>query len=165
MKRRLTILALTTLTMMALISVVFTAPAPARSDGATQISGIGTYIGSEECTDLGASYTYTMTGDLTGCVYASIETSRCTQGGAYFETGTETFVGLYNDQPGTFRTNYVFTAKYRDCPNFVGEIAGRCQHPIAAGSGTGVFEGVRGRYDMKDDVEVGNFPYRGHLLF
>lgn len=166
MKRRLTILTLTTLATMALISVVFAAPATTRSDGATQISGIGTYDGSEECTDLeGASYIYTMTGDLTGCVYASVETSRCSQGGAYYETGTETFVGLYNGQSGTFRTNYVFTATYRDCPNFVGEIAGRCQHPIAAGSGTGVFEGVRGRYDMKDDVIVGNFPFRGHLRF
>jgi hypothetical protein len=164
MKRRSSILALTILTMMALISAVFTAPALAA--GVTQISGIGTYVGSEECTDLqGASYIYTMTGNLTGCVYASIETSRCTQGGAYFEMGTETFVGLYNGQPGTFRTNYVFTGTYLDCPNFIGEIAGRCQHPIAAGSGTGVFEGVRGRYDMKDDVETGDFPYRGHLQF
>ena len=165
MKRQITTLTLTTLTIIALIGGVFAAPFAARSDGATQISGIGTYVGSEECTDLGASYIYTMTGNLTGCVYASIETSRCTQGGAYFETGTETFVGLYNGQPGTFRTNYVFTATYRDCSTFTGEIAGRCQHPIAAGSGTGVFEGVRGRYDMKDDVETGDFPYRGHLQF
>ena len=166
MKRRITSLTLSTLAMMALISVVFTTPSTAGVDGATQISGVGTYVGSEECTDLeGASYIYTMTGNLTGCVYASIETSRCTQGGAYFETGTETFVGLYNGQAGTFRTNYVFTATYRDCHNFIGEIAGRCQHPIAAGSGTGVFEGVRGRYDMKDDVETGDFPYRGHLQY
>lgn len=166
MKRRLTILALTTMTMMALISSVSPASFPTQSGGATQISGIGTYDGADDCTDLeGASYIYTMTGSLTGCVYASVETSRCSQGGAYFETGTETFVGLYNGQAGTFRTNYVFTAKYRDCPNFIGEIAGRCEHPIAAGSGTGVFSGVRGRYDMKDDVIVGNFPYRGHLQF
>ena len=164
MKRRLTILALTTLTMMALISAV--SFFPTLAGGATQISGIGSYTGSEACTDLqGASYTYTMTGDLTGCVYATAETAQCSRGGAYYEMGTETFVGLYNGQPGTFRTNYIFTATYRDCQNLTGEIAGRCQHPIAAGSGTGVFEGVRGRYDMKDDVEVGNFPYRGHLLY
>jgi hypothetical protein len=165
MKRRLTNVTLTILTIMALIGAVFAAPLPARSDGATQISGIGTYIGSGACTDLGADYTYIMTGDLAGCVYASIEDSRCTAGGAYYETGTETFVGVYNGQPGTFRTNYVFTATYQDCSTFVGEIAGRCQHPIAAGSGTGVFEGVRGRYDMKDDVETGDFPYRGHLQY
>jgi hypothetical protein len=151
--------------IIALIGAVFAAPFPARSDVVTQISGIGTYVGSEACTELGASYTYVMTGDLTGCVYAFIETSRCTQGGSYFETGTETFIGLHNGQPGTFRTNYVFTAKYRDCPNFIGEIAGRCEHPIIDGSGTGIFDGVRGRYDMLDDVETGNFPFRGHLQF
>ncbi len=110
-------------------------------------------------------YALTMTGDFSGCHYVFVETGRCSAGGAYFETGTETFVGIYNGESGTFRTNYIFTGKYQDCPNLVGEIAGRCEHPIVAGSGTGIFEGVRGRFDMKDDVEAGNFPYRGHLLF
>ena len=45
------------------------------------------------------------------------------------------------------------------------EIFGRCQHPIVAGSGTGVFEGVTGRLDFKDDIAAGNFPYRGHFKF
>ena len=165
MKNQFKTLLLTIFTMAALINAVPAASFATSFDGATQISGIGTYVGSGACTALPADYTYVMNGDLAGCVYASVESGRCTQGGAYFETGTETFVGLYNGQPGTFRTNYVFTATYQDCPNFVGEIAGRCQHPIAAGSGTGIFEGVRGRYDMLDDVETGNFPYRGHLLY
>ncbi len=166
MKRRLTSLALTTFTIVALIGAVFAAPLPARSDGATQISGIGTYVGSEACTNLGgASYTYIMTGDMVGCVYAFVESGRCSEGGAYNETGTETFIGIYNGAYGTFRTAYRFTAVYEDCPNLIGELVGRCQHPIIAGSGTGVFEGVRGRYDMKDDVETGDFPYRGHLQF
>jgi hypothetical protein len=167
MKRRLTISA-AALTMVALISAVFAAPAPTPADGATQISGIGVYATPGQCTDpegAGADYVVIMTGSLSGCNYTFIESSRCSAGGAYFETGTETFVGTYNGQAGTFRTNYVFTATYQDCPNFVGEIAGRCQHPIAPGSGTGIFEGVSGRFDMKDDVEVGDFPYRGHLLF
>ena len=64
---------------------------------------------------------------------------------------------------GTFRTTYQFTAKYEDCANLVGEIVGRCQHPLIASSGEGVFEGVTGRLDFKDDIEAGNFPYRGHL--
>jgi hypothetical protein len=106
-----------------------------------------------------------MTGAFSGCHYVFVENARCSPGGAYFETGTETFVGIYDGEFGTFGTNYVFTATYRDCPNLVGEIAGRCQHPIADGSGTGIFEGVRGRFDMKDDIEAGNFPYRGHLSF
>ncbi|MDI3285224.1 hypothetical protein [Polyangium sp. 15x6] len=35
------------------------------------------------------------------------------------------------------------------------------------GSGTGVFEGVRGRLDFKDDVDAVpiRFLYRGHLRF
>jgi hypothetical protein len=33
------------------------------------------------------------------------------------------------------------------------------------GSGKGIFEGVTGRLDVKDDVTVRNFPYRGHLRY
>jgi hypothetical protein len=134
--------------------------------GATQISGIGSYAEPGACNDQegqGSDYVLTMTGDLHGCHYVFIETATCSPGGAYSETGTETFVGRYNGAPGTFRTTYLFTATYRDCANFVGEIAGRCQHPIVAGSGEGVFEGVTGRFDMQDDIETGNFPYRGHF--
>jgi hypothetical protein len=134
--------------------------------GATQISGIGYFAGPTECNDpqgQGSDYDLIMTGDLEGCHYVFVETARCSAGGAYNETGTETFVGLYNGAPGTFETTYRFTAKYTDCANLVGEIVGRCQHPITAGSGEGVFEGVTGRLDFKDDIEMGNFPYRGHF--
>jgi len=166
MKQRLTILTLAALAVVALIGVVLTSPSPASAEGATQFSGIGSYAEPGECTDpegQGSDYAVAMTGDLEGCSYAFIETAECSPGGAYLETGTETFVGRYSGEAGTFSTTYLFTAKYEDCPNLVGEIAGRCQHPIIAGSGKGVFEGVSGRFDMQDDVEVGNFPYRGHL--
>jgi hypothetical protein len=134
--------------------------------GATQISGIGFYAGPGECNDpegQGSSYDLLMTGDLEGCHYDFIETNSCSAGGTYKETGTETFVGAYNGASGTFRTSYLFTGKFADCANVTGEIFGRCQHPIVAGSGEGVFEGVTGRLDMKDDIEAGNFPYRGHF--
>ena len=134
--------------------------------GATQISGIGYFAGPAECNDpegQGSDYDLIMTGDLEGCHYVFVETASCSAGGTYNETGTETFVGLYNGAPGTFETTYRFTAKYTDCANLVGEIVGRCQHPITAGSGEGVFEGVTGRLDFKDDIEMGNFPYRGHF--
>jgi hypothetical protein len=134
--------------------------------GATQISGLGFFAAPGECNDpegQGSDYALIMTGDLEGCHYTFVETARCSPGGAYSERGTETFVGLYNGAPGTFRTTYLFTAKYRDCANLVGEIAGRCQHPLIAGSGEGVFEGATGRIDMKDDIETGSFPYRGHF--
>jgi hypothetical protein len=43
------------------------------------------------------------------------------------------------------------------------EVNGRCQHPIAAGSGTGGFAGATGRLDFKDDVDNAVFYYRGHV--
>ena len=134
--------------------------------GATQISGIGYFDLDGECNDTegqGSSYNLTMTGDLEGCHYVFVETATCTAGGAYRETGTETFVGAYGGTTGTFRTTYLFTATYEDCPTLTGEIVGRCQHPIIAGSGEGVFQGVTGRLDFQDDIETGNFPYRGHF--
>jgi hypothetical protein len=138
-----------------------------QTAGATQISGIGFYAGDSQCTtDLqgdGSTYALVMTGDLEGCHYVFVETGVCSPGGAYRETGTETFVGAYNGTTGTFRTTYLFTATYTDCATLTGEVVGRCQHPIVAGSGEGVFEGVTGRLDMKDDIELGNFPYRGHF--
>ena len=155
-------------TLIALATSVYIAPLQAHAEGATQISGIGSYAASGQCTDRegqGADYALTMTGAFSGCHYIFVKSAQCSPGGAYFEAGTETFVGRYHGEFGTFMTNYVFTATYRDCPKLAGEIAGRCQHPIVDGSGTGIFVGVSGRFDMKDDVEVGNFPYRGLLSF
>ena len=169
MKRRFTISVLTALMIMALISGVFAGPAPVRDGGPKAISGIGYYAEAGTCNDdegKGALYVLRMTGSLDGCQYVFVETSQCRPGGAYYESGTETFVGNYEGQRGTFRTNYVFTAKYADCPNFAGEVEGRCQHPFEKDSGTGVFLGIReARLDMRDDVGAGNFPYRGHILF
>jgi hypothetical protein len=53
-----------------------------------------------------------MTGAFSGCHYVFVENARCSPGGAYFETGTETFVGIYDGEFGTFGTNYVFTAPH-----------------------------------------------------
>lgn len=169
MNRRISIQAFTAyFAVLALVGSVFAMPSTSRDGAVQQISGVGAYAAPGECTDPegdGSDYVLLMTGSISGCDYTFVESARCSAGGAYFETGTETFVGTLDGEFGTFRTQYVFTATYRDCPSFVGEIAGRCEHPIVAGSGTGVFEGVKGRFDMRDDVEEGNFPYRGHLSF
>ena len=169
MKRRLTILTLTTLAAVALIGVVSTAPSPALAEGATQISGIGFFPVPGECDDppegVVSDYAVVMTGDLEGCLYTDIKTAESSPSGTYRETGTEFFVGSYLGESGTFETTYRFEAKYEDASTQTGEIFGRCQHPIVEGSGTGIFEGVTGRIDMKDDVEAGNFPYRGHLRY
>jgi hypothetical protein len=164
MKRRLTILTLITLAIVAFISVASTAPSPALAEGATQISGVAFFADTGECDDPegeGAAYALVMTGDLEGCLYTFVETAQSSPSGTYRETGTELFVA--SDGSGTFETTYRFEAKYEDVDNPATEIFGRCQHPIVEGSGTGIFEGVTGRLDIKDDIEAGNFPYRGHL--
>jgi hypothetical protein len=179
MKRRLPILTLTTLVAVALIGVVSTAPSPALAGGATQISGVAFFDDPDPldaaCNDpevVGAdpppNYALVMTGDLEGCLYTFVNpATESSPSGTYRETGTETFVGSYmGGEPGTFETTYRFEAKYEDLgPPPTGEIFGRCQHPIVEGSGTGGFEGVSGRLDFKDDVETGEFFYRGHLRF
>lgn len=140
-----------------------------KGTGATQISGVGFYATAGECdyASQGAAYAIKMTGDLEGCLYAFIDDYECSPSGTYREEGREYFVGTYNGQPGTFLTTYKFEAKYEDCNGgpLGAEIFGRCQHPIVAGSGTGVFNGVTGQVNFKDDIEAGNFPYRGHLRF
>src|SRR5918999_1262352 len=159
MKRRLTILTLTALAVVAFISVVWTAPSPALAGGATQISGVG-FIDEEDICDsgsMGADFALIMTGDLEGCLYTFVETQESSPSGTYRETGTELFVA--SGGAGTFETTYRFEAKYEDVDNLSGEIFGRCQHPIVKGSGTGIYAGVTGRIDFKDDVEAGNFPY------
>lgn len=169
MKRRLTMSALTALTMIALMSAVFAGPVTSQTEGAKQIAGVGSFAAPGACTDPegeGADYVLTLNGSLSGCHYVFVESFKCQPGGAYYEAGTETFVGTYNGQAGTFRTSYVFTAKYLDCPTLTGEVTGRCQHPFISGSGTGVFAGIKeARLDMRDDVSNGTFPYKGHLLF
>lgn len=139
-----------------------------KGGGATQISGIAFWAEPGECTDPegdGSTFSLKMTGDLEGCLYITVEDFECSPSGTYREQGTEIFVGEYNGRSGTFRTTYKFEAKYEDCPNLLGEIIGRCQHPIVKGSGTDDFASVTGRLDLKDDVVAGNFPYRGHLRF
>ena len=139
--------------------------------GAIQISGVGFYATADECDyeSQGAVYAIRMTGDLQGCLYAFIDDFECSPSGTYREEGREFFVGTYNGQTGTFWTTYKFEARYEGCSEngapLGAEIFGRCQHPIVTGSGTGVFNGVTGQINFKDDIEAANFPYRGQLRF
>lgn len=140
--------------------------------GATQISGVGFFAEVADCDfdSQGADFALLLSGDLVGCLYVTVLISDCSPSGTYREEGTEYFVGTYNgeEEDGTFRTNYKFEAKFEGCEDggFLGaEIFGRCQHPIENGIGDGVFAGVKGRLDFKDDIESGTFPYRGHLKY
>lgn len=142
-----------------------------RTSGATQISGVGYYDATDVCNsqEQGATYALTLTGDLAGCFYIFVDEYKCSPSGTYREKGRDFFVGTYKGQSGSFWMNYNFESKYEGCAedgSYLGlEIFGRCQHPIIEGSGTGVFEGVSGRMDFKDDIEAGDFPYRGHFQF
>jgi len=159
MIRRITMLVAATL-------LTLTLAAPALAGGATQISGVGFFDEADICDSgsMDADFALRMTGDLRGCLYTFVETAQSSPSGTYRETGTELFVAA-SDEDDTFRTTYRFEAKYEDVDTLSGEIFGRCQHPIVEGSGTGIYEGVTGIVFFKDDVEAGNFPYRGHLRY
>ena len=63
---------------------------------------------------------------------------------------------------GPFTTNYKFEAKF-DLATMA-ELKGRCQHPIAEGSGTGGFAGATGRLDFKDLIgDPTTYVYRGDI--
>ena len=166
MIRRLTVLVAATL-----LALIIAAPA-ALAGGATQISGVGVFDdppADGDCNDpegVGDDYALDMDGDLEGCLYTFVETADCSPSGTYRETGTEIFVAKRADGTvaGTFETTYRFEGKYTVADPAT-EIFGRCQHPIVEGSGTGIFEGVSGRLDFKDDVVTGEFFYRGHLRY
>ncbi len=103
-----------------------------------------------------------MEGDLTGCLYTHVESSRTTSGGASMERGRELFVGSLNDGlPGTFTTTYWFEAKLASDGS---EVRGQCQHPIVSGSGTGGFAGVTGRIYFMDIIgDTITYDYKGHI--
>src|SRR5215471_12448262 len=116
----------------------------ANSSEATQLSGVAYFDATDGCNAAGqgADLAFTFTGDLEGCWYVFVDEFDCSPSGTYREEGRELFVGTYNGQQGTFWTTYKFEAKYEGCPNdgspLGAEIFGRCQHPVTAGSGTGV---------------------------
>jgi hypothetical protein len=159
------------ISLSVILALILAAPA-ALAGGATQISGVAYYADDARvhvtCDDpRGEDADYVplvMTGDLEeGCLYTFIETSAFSPSGTYRETGRELFVS--SDGASTFRTTYRFEGKYEDLNDPATEIFGRCQHPIVEGSGTGIYEGVSGTLLFKDDIEAGNFPYRGHLQY
>jgi len=140
---------------------------PATAAGTTQISGDATFDAAGPCgTPVPGFPDYAgleLTGDLEGCWYTAVESIKTTPSGVYLETGREMFVGSVNGGPeGTFTTTYHFEAKFDNATG--AELKGRCQHKIAAGSGTGGFEGATGRVDFKDIIgDPVTYVYRGHI--
>jgi hypothetical protein len=158
-----------------LMMVGVVAPVSADSNGASQIDGGGLAIGDPAagsafgCEDRGVFTLLLTSGSRRGCWYTDVipeDSIQFNPSGTYQERGEETFVGEYwvdgvKVGEGEFSTTYHFTAKF--APDGA-EIFGRCQHPIVEGSGTGVFEGAKGRVDFKDvDPANGILEYRGHV--
>ena len=166
MTKRSIVQRVTTLGGALLLAMVMAVPASAGGNGANRVSGIGYPPGDGECNAPpggSAHYAIVMTGDLVGCVYGVV-TSYQGPGpsGVYKERAAETFVGTYHGREGTFRMTENFHAKFDLASG--NEIFGFCKHPIVEGSGTGVFEGVSGRLDFRDDVDDPDdvsYPYKG----
>lgn len=150
------------LAAMLFVAVSSVAAAPASATGNTQISGVGVFVSTEECPERPSVYPpIKMAGGLVGCWYTdAYEVVLTTPSGVYQERGTETFIGCLSDGTtcGTFSTTYTFTAKYAPDGS---EIHGHCEHPLV--SGTGDFAGITGQVNFKDDVETGEFFYKGHF--
>ena len=161
---------------LGLLAVVFiglmmagSAPASARSN---QLSGVAVYD-STTCAGPPAGYGdfvdypgLRMSGSLEGCLYTKVDTvhDNGAPSGVYLETGREVFVGSLDGGPvGVFSTTYRFESKWDPDVSTGSEVRGRCQHPIAVGSGTGGFAGASGRVDFKDVVADGTYVYRGHI--
>lgn len=153
------------LTVALVTALGLAAPASADSgNGNIQLEALGEVAGPGECTDLASDLPIKLTGDLEGCLYQYFGPGGFRPSNTYKEIGTEVFVGCLADGEtcGTFETTYVFTGRFSD-DQFNGQVWGRCQHPIVAGSGTGDFEEATGRLDFKDNVDAGNFSMRGHI--
>lgn len=166
MKRRLTHLAFNAMLLMALLALAF--PTLVSAEEATRISGMAYPAAPGQCTHTvgeGANLAMRLSGDLQGCYYIFVESFVCLPNGIYRMSGNEVFVKDGSDGNDLFRTTYNFEGKYVDCATQLIEIFGRCQHPITAGTGTGIYEGVTGRIDVKDDVKALEFNYRGYLQY
>ena len=146
---------------------------PVTANASTRLSGDASFnvvacptppAGYETFTDYDGLL---LTGDLEGCLYTDVHTVKQTPGGVYLESGEEVFIGSLNGGPvGTFATTYKFEGKYDPDTGF--QQHGRCQHPIVEGSGTGGFEGAKGRLNFKDIINAGSptaYIYRGHIKF
>ena len=157
------------LVVLALASLVLTLAAPAWAAPAaknTQVSGVGVpgVWGDPGCTDpdySDATYAIAMTGDLKGCVYGYELEAKVLDNGIFQTRDQEFFVGEWDGKEGTWEMREHFTSKWD--PTFTDQKYGRCQHPIVKDSGTDDFEGITGRIDFKDDVDLGVADYRGHL--
>ena len=154
---------------------------------AIKTAGLAVYPGEGECTNEEGftgpngegpltEITLKFTGALEGCLYAfpqsdSYECDEETGHAVFREEGVEIFAGTFDDGDpnttrdegyGTIGTTYVYEATFINCTTEPIQISGGCDHPFVFGTGTGVFENVKGRFDIVDNIVDGvavDFPY------
>lgn len=153
---------MTLLTAFATALVIVVIPTGAALAATTDVSGVANW--AEECNGRTSDWTLVLEGDLSGCLYTSIETGEELPGGVYIETGTEIIVACTTvgeeEACGTFSTTYRFYGVFADDGT---QLFGKCHHPIVTGSGTGGFSGISGRLGFKDNVETGEAFYTGTI--
>lgn len=149
----------------------------ASAEGVSKrVTAVNYIDGAEECdasitNSAGAEpdFRSDFVGDLDGCLYIFVGSYTCSPNGVYVEEGGEIYVGSgAAGDDGTFETTYRFVANFaseEECNTFTNQIIGRCQHPLVAGSGTGDFEGVTGKFQMTDNVAEGTADLVGLLHF
>jgi hypothetical protein len=144
---------------------------PLASAAVTRLSGDASYD-AVRCPGPPAGYEdfdaypgFLLTGSLEGCLYTKVIRVKETPSGVYLEVGEEVVIGSLDGGPvGTFETTYRFESKWDPDVSSGVEVHGRCQHPIVEGTGTGGFEGARGRLDFKDIIgDPVTYVYRGHV--
>lgn len=161
------------ISVVAMVGVVL-APATANAAPVRQIRGTGEFDATGAvCPAPPAPYEdfidyppIVLAGDLVGCWYTKIDTvhDNGAPSGVYLETGRELFVGhAPGGDLGFFTTTYRFESKWAPDASTGTEVHGRCQHPIAADSGAGAFDGIAGRLNFRDIVADGTYTWTGHL--
>ena len=155
--------------LVILVMTALTLSPATASAAANKVSGTA-YYDAEVCPAPPEGYEdfisypgFVIEGSLEGCLYTKVLDTKETPSGVYQEIGEEVFVGSLDGGPvGTFATTYRFESKWDPDVSSGVEVHGRCQHPIVRGSGTGGFEGARGRLDFKDIIgDPVTFVYRG----
>jgi hypothetical protein len=154
--------------VMALSVGVSTASAGGGRATTTPVSGSGVFDTTGACPQPPAEYAdypaIVLTGGLQGCWYTHIDRAwdLGVPSGLYFEVGRELFVGrLAGHAAGGFTTRYAFQSKWDPDVTTGHEVWGTCEHPIAAGSGTGGFAGASGYFQFVDIVSDGSYRYSG----
>ncbi|MCB9009272.1 MAG: hypothetical protein H6656_18260 [Ardenticatenaceae bacterium] len=164
------------LLLLSLLAFFVFASTASAAETSRRITAVNYIDGAEQCdaeitnsAGVEPAFRSDMVGDLDGCLYVFPETYSCSANGIYVEDGGEIYVGSGREgDDGTFETTYRFVAHFaseEECNTFTNQIRGRCQHPIVAGSGTGDYRGVTGKFQMTDNVEEGTADLVGLLHF